>query len=454
MSSPPNRPNDANDVFARPPPTTEPRQVQPTIPLEPPVPTQASSSPARSPNSAATNPQSPPRFAVPNNALPVEKETQKTLEDLADEFLRGPSVRAERGLQVILKPKPVNTSDDLQRLQMFVDRRAWANAITTANQLLHGANSHYAPLYESLLYQSPLALQTHQDDLFYILSTLCKALTAMGSMDELQRELKSWKFLHFQNSTEAVQQSSIPWSLHITAAAASQNIDALWTIRKAIVGSDGENDRNANLMLVENAIANVSGPDWRLALAALERMLNLSKDRSVDILSRQGRILLQAGAIKGARIIFDRVARQGSGKPFDQAQVLVNNGLLLFSDGSFEESLESFENATQLLRPLVYEAINTKARSNEVTDLYSETINNMALAALYLCRLDDSLKLMESFVREDVTLFLTDRVAMNLCTMYELASDSTVSTRKKRVLQLVAKRFSLHDIKSECFRVT
>jgi hypothetical protein len=60
---------------------------------------------------------------------------------------------------------------------------------------------------------------------------------------------------------------------------------------------------------------------------------------------------------------------------------------------------------------------------------------------------------MEGLIREDPTAFLTERVIFNLCTLYELGSDSTVGTRKKRVLQLIAKRFFLHDVGPESFRI-
>jgi hypothetical protein len=38
-------------------------------------------------------------------------------------------------------------------------------------------------------------------------------------------------------------------------------------------------------------------------------------------------------------------------------------------------------------------------------------------------------------------------------TLYELSSDTAVAGRKKRVLQVIAKRFFLHDIGAECFRL-
>ena len=61
---------------------------------------------------------------------------------------------------------------------------------------------------------------------------------------------------------------------------------------------------------------------------------------------------------------------------------------------------------------------------------------------------------MESLVRQDPTAFLTERVALNLCTLYELGSDTAVANRKKRTLQLIAKRFYLHDIGPESFRIS
>ena len=94
-------------------------------------------------------------------------------------------------------------------------------------------------------------------------------------------------------------------------------------------------------------------------------------------------------------------------------------------------------------------ALTTASREH----LYSECINNMALAALYTCRLADALQLMESLIQENITAYLTARVALNLCTLYELASESAASARKKRVLQMVAQRFSLHDIPADSFRV-
>ena len=80
-------------------------------------------------------------------------------------------------------------------------------------------------------------------------------------------------------------------------------------------------------------------------------------------------------------------------------------------------------------------------------------LNNLALCALYTCRMRDAVNMMEALVREDPTKYLTEVMVFNLCTLYELGSDNATSERKKRVLQSIAKRFTLHDIGPENFRL-
>jgi hypothetical protein len=140
-------------------------------------------------------------------------------------------------------------------------------------------------------------------------------------------------------------------------------------------------------------------------------------------------------------------------------QLALNQGLLDFSYGKYDAAWDSFQTSLQLLRgapshPEAKENIQSFSILESRNSLYAEICNNMALCAIYTCRLSEALDIMESTVRDDVTNNLTDRVALNLCTLYELASDGTASARKKRVLQLVAKRFFLHDISVESFRVS
>jgi len=396
------------------------------------------------------------------------------------------------------------SSTDFERIQNAARRRSWSVVITMAHPLLHGS-SHYAPLFASLNPGPPqhhhqphhpqtqgqqlqhLALQTHQEELCSILQWILQALVATGARAELTRTLQSWTFCHHHhnNTNHPASASWIPWSLHIQAASALQYtttasnendssntnlaLDALWNLASDIPRSDVKARYQ-----VENALCNVclTRKEWRMALGALERMKTLiplddsknnnNRRRSMELLSRQGRILLQAGALDGASTIFAQVVElkddDDDDDPYSKALLPVNEGLLHFSKSEFNEAMDSFVQAIKFLRPLIYNQKEMMMDGDDEdgtqkNELYADTVNNMALAALYACRLEEALRLMESLVRENPTAFLTDRVAMNLCTLYELASDATQAARKKRVLAAVAKRFGLHDIRPECFRV-
>jgi tetratricopeptide (TPR) repeat protein len=563
----------ASDVFSRPPPERSnnsntidhplsevnvelsERSRSSSIPQPPPPPP---------PSSAPFSPTNPaPSFGIPpppplqqSTATATSPAVAKTLDDLADAFLSGPSPRTvERGLPPILAPDPLPAeASDLERLKILVQRRAWADVLLYTNQLKTGPSSHYAPLYEALVgynnntpATAELALETHLQDLVYILTVHVTALVKVGNIKELAQEVKRWTFCHHHhhrkdnnnNHRGTAAPTWIPWSLHIVAATTlqfgtgqqgnSKNndtttatqtcLDALWAIR-----SDIPVDQTASVWQVENALHNVfiAQKDWRMALDCLQRMIEnctpaatkgeatrlvqlqhnkmysseaetvartLAAAHRSEFLSRQGRILLQAGALDQASVIFQQAGSAWKELHDDErddevwthhhgsvqlipAQLAVNEGLLKFSYGKYEEALEFFHTAVQHLRrcrsssPLKQHPSGDNWAANAFVDhnsfeslsnrsnLYSETINNMALCALYTCRLQQALQLMESLVREDVAAHLTDRVALNLCTLYELASDSAASARKKRVLQLIARRFFLHDIGPESFRVS
>jgi len=271
---------------------------------------------------------------------------------------------------------------------------------------------------------------------------------------------------------------------------------------------DDNSDEGARWKLcAHRALANAFSRkrEWRMAMMSLERMLPLvetatrveladsnSATASVpgaqillqaayqtEILSVQGRYLLHAGAVAEAASLFQTAkfdwekATTDAGKTaafalekhravqHAPAQVLVNDGLLCFAYANYDQSIECFKNATDRLRSSGLSADYQKEDwvgpavlgVAPHASLFNECINNMAICALYTCRMPEAVSLMESLIREDPTAFLTERVAFNLCTLYELGCDSTASARKKRVLQLVAKRFFLHDVGPESFRI-
>ena len=499
---------------------------------------------ARTTSAPATPSNINATFAPTPRILSASVSPTKTLDDWVDAFLSTPiqEGNSTQSSPPVLLPDPLPASlSDLERLKCLVHRRAWGDVLLLTERMLRGASSHYAPIYASLLtgqqqqQHALLTLDSQQDDLVYILQVQCQAWLKLKRYEELGLELEQWSFCHHNDNTAPAW---IPWSLHIMAAASSllyttttttitaedadegmkttaagsgnTTVDALWAIRRdlLLLLQEGDNSKKNPIALfqVEHALANafVRLKDWRMALASLEGMVQIvpeacrfarksfktNKNDDTDrqeraykceILSRQGLIFLQLGALQEASQIFEQAktvwegATEGEQAPpkpstdtsmmvqlLAPAQLSVNEGLLCFGYGRYDQALEFFRKAIQQIRgsgilehkkQLEHGLFPDYFGLSPAQALYSETINNMSLCALYTCRLKEALLLMESVVREDPTSYLTERIALNLCTMYELSNETSVSSRKKRVLQLIAKRFSLHDIAPENFRL-
>jgi tetratricopeptide (TPR) repeat protein len=206
----------------------------------------------------------------------------------------------------------------------------------------------------------------------------------------------------------------------------------------------------------------------------------LTKSYTCEILSRQGRTLLQAGALLEAADVFESakalwsdvesalnvVENLGELENHDivrlmPSQMEINEALFYFSKSHYDHALKSFAKAVELLRKdsrfspryRTQDWVGPSiAQSLSASTLYHESINNMALCNLYMCNMKEAVDLLEGLIREDPTAFLTERVTFNLCTLYELGSDNPTGLRKKKTLQLIAKRFFLHDIGPESFR--
>ena len=277
--------------------------------------------------------------------------------------------------------------------------------------------------------------------------------------------------------------------------------DVLFEIRERIPSEDA-----IWLTSVENALANLflRQSRWRLALGSLDRILDLiptatkqyitskyphAHDKTElekclvatfrgEILSRQARILLNVGALEEVATLFEavretwhsidttRIPPELVNHPLIQlipVQEAMNEGLLDFAKSDFDKANVAFSRAADIMRAssdllaLKYDPDDWMGPivvgCETPSIVYSECINNMALCGLYSCRLNDAVELLEGAIREDPGAFLTERTAFNLCTLYELGADSAISARRKRVLQLISKRFFLHDIGPESFRV-
>lgn len=300
-------------------------------------------------------------------------------------------------------------------------------------------------------------------------------------------------------------------------------LDEFYQLRMTIVEKD-------DLFKLDACLSNVlmQREEWRLALKTLDDMLEyveeavrlrlaklnggedhwsekiLVKAIKIELYSRQGKIMLQAGCLPAAATVFERaydvhltmnpeeldvdvegVEMRGFGggkKDFEvvrnvPVRVIVNEGLLHFAHADYDLAEQKFAKAIEMQRlqhrrlgQQPAHATNSTSTSNITTtslcmcmeedglidtedDLLMSCTNNLALCALYTCRMRQAVNIMESLIRENPTKYLTGCLAFNLCTLYELGYDNATSEKMKRVLKAVAIRFTLHDIDHENFRL-
>ena len=86
--------------------------------------------------------------------------------------------------------------------------------------------------------------------------------------------------------------------------------------------------------------------------------------------------------------------------------------------------------------------------------LLSMAINNYAVCALFMKKVDVAMKKLENFIQDNPPQNLTDPVVFNLCTIYDLSFSVEVSTNKKKMLQRIAAMYFVDGLNWRSFRLT
>ena len=73
-------------------------------------------------------------------------------------------------------------------------------------------------------------------------------------------------------------------------------------------------------------------------------------------------------------------------------------------------------------------------------NLLSIAVNNFAVCSLHLRKIHAAVSKMEELVQDDPPRHMIDPVIFNLCTMYDLSFGPSVSTEKKKTIQIVAEK--------------
>ncbi|KAL3810275.1 hypothetical protein ACHAXA_008643, partial [Cyclostephanos tholiformis] len=268
---------------------------------------------------------------------------------------------------------------------------------------------------------------------------------------------------------------------------------ALWSLDELIGGLEFGVKREVEWWCSQLGSEEISASD-----AERSRMGDIiTAAARVELLSRQLLILLQSGAISAADAIQEDVRRHATEfhslssipPPPPNTTALVrmiresaltrqvpvrrwiNEGLLLFARNKYTEAATCFRDALNQQRQLDLIVFSPTLQSHPAgcpmwKDLTSPTLgfdaapsltveclNNLSLCHLYSGNMQLAVQELEGLIREDPCLYLTEAVAFNLCTLYELGLDGEECARKKQLLHRVAKRFHLHDVSVESFRL-
>ena len=400
------------------------------------IPSEASDneSTADHPLAASAVPEATP-VTIPVTTPPPNTQLL-TLDDHADAFLSGNSHRSEPIL--LPPPLPPHTSD-LERLRVLVVRRAWGDALSVTQTLLHGTSSHYAPLYRALVAQpdpsslASFSVASLQTELLEIMALQCHAWMHLRRWVDLARELEQWDFCDEEVRPDWVSPAFLVFAASLRSLVHKEATpQVLWNLRTACVDATSR-------VVVENALANwfIRDKEWRMALDALDRMLPFLPEAAkqemesrpkgeratsalvlqhayeCEIWSRKGKILLQCGALVEAGKAFETadaawknmdahgVLKDHNAVQTCPAQLQVNQGLLCFAYDKYDEALEFFRKGSELLRSAgnlhqlpMYRAqdyVNPEGPGSTTRQkLYAEAVNNIALCAVYTCRLGDA----------------------------------------------------------------
>lgn len=458
------------------------------------------------------------------------------LDHEVDAFLSGKMLLGtdEPGALPILRPSPLPASlSGIDLLEELVRRRTWSDVIHLSRELLTSPSMPFSVHYSQLVQgrsdgdASEFKKEGVSNTIQIILWRL-RAFRHLRRYNELKMEVVRLRLLpsHIETLPSWVPSvlilEGLESSTYNTGEDPEDVMDSICKMRCELLKNEDRKDELFQLDIVMSNIL-IRKEEWRLALATLDNMLMYVKDAvqvwmknreknhqgsrfddwthkdvvdlvtcafKVEIYSREGRILLQAGALPEAATIFERAhnthqtvkdenddlaGAYDSTKDSDYIklaivrnipiQILLNEGLLHFAHLDYDLAQEKFTRAIELHRresihvAQVPSKLNNRCPFYEFEILSSEgnflipCINNLALSSLYTCRMRQAVAMLEALIREDTTKYLTECLAFNLCTMYELGYDTATSNHKKRVLQSVATRFGLHDVGQECFRL-
>eukprot|EP01102_Stenamoeba_stenopodia_P012210 TRINITY_DN3825_c0_g1_i1.p1 TRINITY_DN3825_c0_g1~~TRINITY_DN3825_c0_g1_i1.p1 ORF type:complete len:509 (-),score=78.33 TRINITY_DN3825_c0_g1_i1:192-1718(-) len=186
-----------------------------------------------------------------------------------------------------------------------------------------------------------------------------------------------------------------------------------------------------NRVLFSIATRLIQQKEFVLAVVMIEDAIARYPDDPV-LVSSLGRLHLQLGNIAGAKEVFDKVERMVPNSA-NSPLCRMNSGFLALATDRYDQGIHHFDAVLQV------EPSNFTAA------------NNKSICLLYTCNLAQAVSSLEDMLRQDPVHNLNETLVFNLCTMYDLQSDSSLD-KKKALMKLVAK-FGSDDFDPNVLRI-
>ena len=122
--------------------------------------------------------------------------------------------------------------------------------------------------------------------------------------------------------------------------------------------------------------------------------------------------------------------------------------LVMFAKGAYSKVMCSLERITNVASDSMEQKL-----APYHAHVASELINNRAICALYLCDLEWAIASLEDAIWKDPSLHFREVTVFNLCTLYDLSSNSKTAAMRKKQLQKLALQHNIGDIDASLFRI-
>ncbi|CAO3661536.1 unnamed protein product [Umbelopsis ramanniana] len=361
-------------------------------------------------------------LSLTNSTLFYDIPMSDALSDLIEKHI-SPEKRPRRESVELSDVEKLKTADALQEL---VNRKSWRSVARFArNRIVQTNPSHLAEILQ-LWY---VRLQALVNLRLYQL-----ALAELDKLGDLNRQ--EYTFEYHQGLFPGKSGIMIPFELRVLSANLpglmkhyNNSIERLTILamecQKMQLNSneDGELWRKREVSLyimLANFLLEIK--DFPLTIQIMTKTVSKFSDEEPepDVISTLGRLYLQLGNIQDAKKVFKGLESQETSGPHVKRLIRMNSALCHVATGDWSPAREELD-AILAEDPNDYEAVN-----------------NLVVCLVYLGELNQAIAVMEDLISksEDQAHGLTEKAVFNLCTLYELRSDTAQEKKIWKLQQL------------------